>query len=169
MVKKEAKSLFVALADGKFEPGTTQQSIVDQCNKKYKLNGEAREGSREKHMLKVRTVQRLVAKGQIGSTPEKRGAKPAISRSFLKLVALHVNMEQVGVHGEMSVAQIKATLTTATFDTVHEGKFNAEYAWEQVRRIHADIFVPTGIVQAGDICWQWVTFEKVNSFMKTTR
>ena len=105
----------------------------------------------------------------IGSTPEKRGAKSAISRSFLKLVALHVNMEQVGAHGEMSVAQIKATLTTATFDTVHEGKFNAEYAWEQVRRIHADIFVPTGIVQAGEIRWQWVTFERVNSFMTTTR
>ena len=104
-------------------------------------------------MLSVRTVQCLVAKGQIGSTPEKRGAKPAISRSFLKLVAVHVNMEQVGVHGEMSVTQIKATLVAATLDTAHEGKFTDEFAWKQVRRIHADILVPTGIVQAEDIRW----------------
>ena len=64
-------------------------------------------------MLNVQTIQRLVAKRQIGSTPEKRGAK---------------NMEQVSIHGKMSVAQIKATLTAATLDAVHEGKFNNEYA-----------------------------------------
>ena len=92
------------MANESLKPGTTQQPIVGRCNKKFKLNGEAREGSREKHMLQ----QHLVAKGQIGSTPEKRGAKPEISRSFLKLVALHVNMEQVGVHGKMSVLKIFA-------------------------------------------------------------
>ena len=56
------------------------------------------------------------------------------------------------------------TLTAATLDTVHEGKFNDEYAWREVRRIHADILVPTGIVQAEDIRWQWVTYEKVAQF-----
>ena len=115
-------------------------------------------------MLAVRTVQCLVAKNQIGVTPEKKGRKPIISRSFLKLVALHVNMEQVGVHGEMSVAQIKATITAATLDTIHQGKFNDKYAWEQVRRIHANILVPSGIVQSEDIRWQWVTYEKVKQF-----
>ena len=51
----------------------------------------------------------------------------------------------------MSIAHIKATLTAAALDTVHEGKFNNKYVWMQVRRIHADILVPTGIVQAEDI------------------
>ena len=52
----------------------------------------------------------------------------------------------------------------ATLDTVHEGKFNDEYAWREVQHIHADIFVPTGIVQAEDIRWQWITYEKVKQF-----
>ena len=162
--KKEATQQFVALAEGKLETGTTQQMIVDRLNKKFKLSGVGRDGSREKHMLQVRTVARLVNKGTIGNTPEKRGKKPAISRAFLKLVACHVNMEQVGVHGEMSVSQIKATLTAATLETVHQGTFNYEYAWEQVRRIHADILVPAGIVQSEEIRWQWVTYEKVKQF-----
>ena len=68
------------------------------------------------------------------------------------------------MHGEMSVAQIKATITAATLDTVHEGKFNDDYAWQQVRRIHTDILVPTGIVQSEDIRWQWVTYEEVKQF-----
>ena len=59
----------------------------------------------------------------------------------------------------MLTAQIKATLIAAMLDTVNEGKFNNEYVWMQVRRIHAAILVPTGIVQAEDICWQWVMYE----------
>ena len=51
-------------------------------------------------------MQQLVAKGQIGSTPEKRDAKPVISHSFLKLVVGNVNMEQVGVHGKMPVTNV---------------------------------------------------------------
>ena len=72
--------------------------------------------------------------------------------------------EQVGVHGEMSAAQIRATLTAVTLQTVHEGQFNDDYAWRQVRKIHADILVPSGIVQSEDIRWQWVTYEKVKQF-----
>ena len=167
MATKEATQKFVSLSSGKLTG--TQQGIIDNLNKKYMLHGNGRDGSREKHILGVRTVQRLVAKEQVGVTPQKRGPKPKISREFIHLVALHINMEQIGVHGEMSTAQIKATLTAATLDTVHEGKFNDEYAWMQVRRIHADILVPTGIVQAEDIRWQWVTYEKVAQFYQDHR
>ena len=54
MAKVEATRLFATLVKGKLEPGTKQQSIVDRCNKNH--TGEEREGSREKHILKVRTV-----------------------------------------------------------------------------------------------------------------
>ena len=47
VAKKEATSLFVALADGKLEPGTTQQSIVHRCNKKYKLAKQGRPAAGE--------------------------------------------------------------------------------------------------------------------------
>ena len=107
---------------------------------------------------------RLVAKKQVVVTPVKKGRKAVSSRSFLKLVALHVNIEQVDNHGEMSVAQIRATLTAATLDTIHEGQFNNDYAWRQVRKIHVNILMPTGIVQSEDIRWPWVTYEKVKQF-----
>ena len=99
----------------------TQQLIVNSLDKKYNLTGKG-QNMREKDMIAVRTVQRLVAQNKVGVTPEKKGRKAVISRAFLKLVALHVNMEQVGVHGEMSVAQIRATLTAATLETVHENE-----------------------------------------------
>jgi len=162
MATKEATQMFVDLSKGEIEG--TQLEIITKINDKYHLDGEGRENSREKHRLSLRTIQRLVKQEQIGITPCKKGVKPKISRDFLRLAAIHINMEQVGVHGEMSTAQINATLTAATLDTVHEGKFNDEYAWREVRRIHADILVPTGIVQAEDIRWQWVTYEKVKQF-----
>ena len=121
MATKEATQMFVDLSKGEIEG--TQLEIITKINDKYHLNGEGRENSREKHMLHVRTIQRLVKNEQIGVTPNKRGVKHKISREFLRLAALHINMEQVGVHGEMSTAQINATLTAATLDTVHEGKF----------------------------------------------
>ena len=69
----------------------------------------------------------------------------------------------------MLTAQIKATLIAAMLDTVNEGKFNNEYVWMQVRRIHAAILVPTGIVQTEDIHWQWVTYYTVAQFYQDHR
>ena len=46
-------------------------------------------------------------------------------------------------------------LTTATLDTVHEGKFNDNYAWMQVCHIHTNILVPTCIIHTE------VTYNKV--------
>ena len=34
----------------------------------------------------------------------------------------------------------------------------------QARQIHADILVPTKVTQSEDICWQRVTYKKVNQF-----
>ena len=81
-----------------------------------------------------------MASGKIGTMPSKCGNKPKISRKFLKLVALHVQVEQVGVHGEISTNQIKATLTTTTFDTPHQEKFNDKYTWQEVHRLHVRQF-----------------------------
>lgn len=63
-------------------------------------------------------------------------------------------MEQTGVSGEMSTNQINVTLTAAALYTPHKGKFNDDYAWQEVWRLHADILIPTGIVQSEDIRWQ---------------
>ena len=57
--------------------------------------------------------------GTIGTTPSKRDIPPKISHDVLKLVALNVNIKQVGVHGNMSTNQAKVTITTAALDTAH--------------------------------------------------
>ena len=57
--------------------------------------------------------------GAIGKAPRKRDNKSKTIRDFLKLIALHVSMEQVGVHGRMSTNRIKVTVTVSTLDTSH--------------------------------------------------
>ena len=164
---KEATHQFVGLSSGKLI--RAQQGIVDNLNKKYMLHGNGRNGSRKKHMLAVQTIQQLVAKEKVGVTPQKRGPKHKISWEFIHLVALHINMEQMGVHGEMLTVQTKVTLTTAMLNTFHKGKFNNEYMWIQVLHIRTDILVPTGIVQTEDIFWQWVVYKKVAQFYQDHR
>merc|ERR1711957_1094490 len=99
MATKEATQMFVDSSKGDIEG--SQLGILAHLNNKYHLDGEGRENSREKHRLSLRTIQRLVKKEQIGVTPSKKGVKPKISREFLRLAAIHINMEQVGVHGEI--------------------------------------------------------------------
>ena len=162
--RKEATQLFVDIKAGRVVDGRTQKQIIDDLNQKYGLDGAGRDGNREKHMLSVRTVQHLVMKGEIGSSPVKRGNKPAISRNLMKLIALHVSMEQVGDSGELSTAQIKATISATMMDTVHDEDHNLEYIWQEIRRLHADILVPTGMISTEDSRWQFVTHEKMNIF-----
>ena len=106
MVTKEATHMFVDLSKGEIKG--TQLATINNLNNKYHINGKGRENSREKHILSVHAIQRLVAKEQIGVTPNKKGSKPKISCEFLRRVALHINVEQVGVRGEMPTAQFKA-------------------------------------------------------------
>ena len=102
---------------------------MDVLSRQYNLDGKDHKNSREKHTLVVRTIRHLVLSGTIRTTSSKRGNKPKISCDFLKLVALHVNMEQVGVHSEMLTNQIKATVSMAMFSTPYQRKFNDEYVW----------------------------------------
>ena len=156
--------IFADLKAGKIQNPLTQQEYIDNVNKEFSLDGEGREGSREKHMLSISTVARAVRNGQVGVPPQKKGKAPKISRDFLRLVALHTNMEQVGDQGELDTAQIKATMMAATMNTIHDGDFNLQYAWEQVRKENCDIMIPTGVKQAEDIRWKWVTYEKAKQF-----
>src|SRR5210317_746776 len=104
-------------------------------------------------MVALSTVRRAVSNGKVGVSPKKKGRKAKISRDFLKLVALHVNMEQVGPRGELDAAAIQAVMLAATIGTVHEEQYNHKYAWETCRRENADILVPTGVVESEDIRW----------------
>ena len=139
-----------------------QQYFVDQANKKYNLDGEGKENSREQKRIALSTVLRYIEKGRVGKSPAKKGRQQSISRNLLRLVALHANMEQVGPRGEMDSNEIKAMMQASTLDTALDGTYNLEYAWEQCRKENAEILIPTGAVQSEDIRWKWVTWEKLN-------
>ena len=166
---KEATEIFDKLRKGLIENPKTQQQYLDQLNRKYQLDGQGQEGSREKKKLTITTVYRAVRNGTVGSSPKKKGRNATISRDFLKLVALHVNMEQVGPRGELDSAAIHAVMLAATLGTVHEDRYNQKYAWETCRRENADILIPTGVVQSEDIRWMWVTWEKLNQWFTDYR
>ena len=161
---KEATKLFADIKNNVVESKLSQQEHIDNINKKWSLDGEGKEGSREKDILSLSTITRAVRQGNIGVSPQKKGKSTKISRDFTRLIAVHANMEQVGDRGELDASQMKATMIAATLGTVHEKEFNIDYAWETVRRENADIMIPTGVKQSEDIRWKWVTHEKLNLF-----
>ena len=161
---KEATQIFADLRDRKIKNPLKQPEYIAKLNEKYSLDGAGREGSREKHMLALSTVRNAVSDGKVGCSPLKKGPSAKISREFLELVALHTNMEQVCERGEMDAAAIKGTMIAAIMDTPHEKKFNYDYAWEECRRLNADIMVPVSAKETEDIRWQWVTFENMRDF-----
>ena len=70
MVAKKATQKFMSLSLGKLTG--TQQGIVNDLKKKYILHDSGQDGSREKHMLVMRSGQRLVANEQVSVTPPKK-------------------------------------------------------------------------------------------------
>ena len=75
----------------------TYQAIVDKYNKQFNLDGHGQENSQEKRKLNLSTLTKSVDIGMIGCSPNKRGRKEKIDCDFVRLVALHANVEQVGV------------------------------------------------------------------------
>lgn len=61
---EEATKIFAGLLAGKIDQPKTQQQYVDERKKKYNLDGEGRDGTREKPLLAVRTIRWLVSSGK---------------------------------------------------------------------------------------------------------
>jgi hypothetical protein len=142
----------------------SQQAIIDDLNEEYRLTGVNKENSWEKNMLSLATVKRYVSQGLIDTTPLKKGKTPEISRNWMKLVAVHINMCQVLTVGESDIGTIKATMAASLIGTEWEGEFKMEYAWETIWHEHAETLVPAGHRAADDIRWHWVTHGKIEQF-----
>ena len=103
------------------------------------LDSEGCGDKREKHALSIGKFSELPKTGRIGRTPRKKGRKPFISQDLFTLIAKHLIMEQVGVHGEMSVMATTVIMTAVTLSTIHERSFNQVSMGEGT----ADIFQGT--------------------------
>ena len=147
----------------------TYEQVIVEVNRKWSLDGEGKEKTRKKNVVALSTVTKAIRAGEVGTSPHKKGHKAKIDRDFLRLVALHMNMEQVGTRGELDAQEIVAVMLAACLGTVHEDKFNTKYAWETCRRENADILIPTGVKEIEDIRWQWVTYEKLDQWFTDKR
>ena len=67
------------------------------------MDGHGQEISWENRKLNVSTLKNSVDKGMIVCSPNKKGRKEKIDHDFVRLVALHENMEQVGVSSEKTL------------------------------------------------------------------
>jgi hypothetical protein len=56
-----------------------------------------------------------------------KGKSAEISREWVELVAIHINMCQVSTVGEADVAEIKATMQTSVIGTDYEAKYSDAY------------------------------------------
>eukprot|EP00956_Cyclotella_meneghiniana_P019141 scaffold32561_cov32-Cyclotella_meneghiniana.AAC.2 len=123
--------------------------------------GGGKENSREKNMLAVSTLRRAVKDGNFGVSPKKKGRSARVSRNWMELVAVHINVTQVSTVGEADIATIKATIRASVMGTEHDGSFNLTHAWREIRRLNADTLVPSGHLGAEDIRWSWCTLDNI--------
>lgn len=166
---KEATTLF---QKKKLDPSSdrrSQQSIIDELNDDYKLTGLDKENTREKKRLSLTTVKRYVKLGLVNSTPLKKGKTPEISRNWMELIAVHINICQVSTIGELDIHTMKATMAASLLGTEWEDAFNMDYAWETIRREHAKTLIPAGRRAADDIRWHWVTYGNVAQFFEDVK
>jgi hypothetical protein len=101
----EATKLIAGMQDGSINNGMTMQAAIDSINTKYGLSAADKENKSERQALVLKTVRRNIAKGNVGTDALSKGKTPQISRDWLKLIAVHANMCQVGATGELNVAQ----------------------------------------------------------------
>ncbi len=88
--KKTATEAAAIKLEGKLVPW---KAISNKYSKKYSLEGDGREGSREQFKVTVSTLKRKVASGDIGMSPAKKDPQPAIDCNYLGLVAIHASMQ----------------------------------------------------------------------------
>jgi hypothetical protein len=164
-----AVTAFRAKRDKSAEEKRTQDQIIEDLNRQFNLNGDGKEGSREKNMLAKSTINRYLDKGDFGDGQplvkrKKKGKSATISRNWKELVAIHINLTQVSTIGEADIATIKATVRASVQGTAHEGTFDLNWAWKDIRRLHADTLVPTGFLAAEDIRREWCTYTNMKTY-----
>ena len=70
--------------------------------------------------------------GLAGTSPKKMGPEPAIPVKFLKVVATHAEVCQVG-DGEVRGRDLKIKIGASIVGTKHEAAFKVESVWRKVR------------------------------------
>ena len=106
------------------------QSIWKRLNTEFNLDGKK---------LARSTVYQAAKDGLAGASPKKMGPEPKIPVQFLKVVATHAEVCQVG-DGELRGRDLKIKIGASMVGTEHETAFKADSVWRKVRNKFPEAF-----------------------------
>jgi hypothetical protein len=144
---KEATRM-VAKREHESNKGETVNDIIARLNETYGFTDKS------KRKLSRTTVDRAVAKGNAGKSPEKRGPVPLIPPLLLEVTAAHVLAKQVG-EGELRGRDIKRTIGAAIKGSELEKKIRVESVWRKLRNKYPEELRPAPTVSVDDARAQW--------------
>jgi hypothetical protein len=100
------------------------QKICNRLNQDFKLDGRKR--------LARSTVYQAAKVGLAGMSPKTRGLASKIPKKFMKQVAMHSEVSQVG-NGELKSKDFKRLIGASVVGTEHEASFKVETVWRKLR------------------------------------
>jgi hypothetical protein len=131
------------------------QKICDRLNRDFKLDGRKR--------LARSTVYQAAKDGLAGMSPKNRGPASKIPRNFMKLVATHSEVSQVG-DGELKSKDFKRLIGASIVGTEHEASFKVETVWRRLRTEFPESLQASTRLMVEDARAQWTTFDNLNQW-----
>ncbi|KAI2506187.1 hypothetical protein MHU86_8222 [Fragilaria crotonensis] len=152
---KDATNL-VAASRSEGGKGKPVQSICNRLNTEYNLGVDGKRLARS-------TVYQAAKDGLAGTSPKKMGPEPAIPVKFLKVVATHAEVCQVG-DGEVRGRDLKIKIGASIVGTEHEAAFKVELVWRKVRNKFPEALQAANKVCVEDARAQWTTFDNLDQW-----
>ena len=111
-----------------------------------------------KKQLSRSTVYRACKEGLAGTSPRKKGPAPKIPNTFLKMVATHAEVCQVG-DGELKGKDLKRLIGASIVGTPHADLYKPESVWRKVRNEFPESLQAATKIAVEDARAQWTTYD----------
>ena len=131
------------------------QRICDKLNREFMLDGKKR--------LARSTIYQAAKEGLAGMSPKARGPAAKIPKDFMKLVATHSEVSQVG-DGELKGKDFKRLIGASIVGTEHETRFKVESVWRKLRTEFPEALQASTRLMVEDARAQWTTFDNLNQW-----
>jgi hypothetical protein len=129
--------------------------MCQRLNKVFGLDGK-------KQLLRS-TVYRACKEGLAGTSPRKMGPAPKIPNTFLKMVATHAEVCQVG-ECELKGKDLKRLIGASIVGTRHADLYKPESVWRKVRNEFPESLQAATKIAFEDARAQWTTYDNLNQW-----
>ena len=134
-----------------------RRKAVRLMNERYQLTRKS------ERLLTKSTVSDYVAKGLIGSSPQKRGPLPKLPKDFNMLLNAHIEMKQLEGVQESKPRHIKALIGAAVRDTDRDS-MSRDYLYRRFRKEMCATVAPTKPMQMEERRGLWTTYNNLNDW-----